>query len=119
MEHVTNMTNLVVMQSFTIVLSSSGGFCPSCFGRKMSARDKHARLHLCRFAQLPQGPGHHPSARIDVDVRELDVAAGELRTDSFLALKVPAFEDGNLRLWESNAIMLDGVAPLPEGAARV
>lgn len=45
----------------------------------------------------------------DLEIRQLDFAAGELRTESFLTLNPnamgPALEDGELRLWESNAIM--------------
>lgn len=45
---------------------------------------------------------------LDVDVISKDVMAGDLKTDDFLGInpngKVPALEDGEFKLWESNAI---------------
>lgn len=45
---------------------------------------------------------------LDVDVISKDVMAGDLGTDEFLGInpngKVPTLEDGDYKLWESNAI---------------
>lgn len=45
---------------------------------------------------------------LDVNIIELDMLAGDLEKPEFIALNpngmVPALEDGNLKLWESNAI---------------
>lgn len=45
---------------------------------------------------------------LDVEVISKDVMAGELKTDDFLGInpngKVPALEDGDFNVWESNAI---------------
>ncbi|SCB26157.1 glutathione S-transferase [Rhizobium miluonense] len=46
---------------------------------------------------------------VDVEFIRVDLARGEQRTPEFLALnpngKVPVLTDGDLRLWEANAIM--------------
>lgn len=46
---------------------------------------------------------------LDVEIKELDIFAGELDTPEFKSINpngmVPAFEDGDLKLWESNAII--------------
>ena len=46
---------------------------------------------------------------LDVEVVELNFATGDLKTPEFHALnpngKVPVLEDGDYKLWESNAIM--------------
>ena len=46
---------------------------------------------------------------LDVEIIEPDLAAGELKKPEYLALnpngKVPTLEDGDFKLWESNAIM--------------
>ena len=45
-----------------------------------------------------------------VDYVHIDLSKGENRTPEYLAInpngKVPALEDGDLKLWEANAIML-------------
>lgn len=46
---------------------------------------------------------------LDVKIIELDIFSGELEAPEFMALNpngmVPVLEDGDFRLWESNAIM--------------
>lgn len=46
---------------------------------------------------------------LELEVKTLDFTAGDLRRPEYLAVNpnalVPALDDGNLRLWESNAIM--------------
>lgn len=50
---------------------------------------------------------HHLA--LEIEIREYDLFAGELRQPGYLALnsnaRVPTLEDGNFILWESNAIM--------------
>ena len=47
--------------------------------------------------------------KLDIQINELNIFAGELATPEFNALNpngmVPVLEDGNFLLWESNAIM--------------
>jgi glutathione S-transferase len=46
---------------------------------------------------------------LDIEISEPNLAAGEIKTPEYLAInpngKVPALMDGELKLWESNAIM--------------
>ncbi len=46
---------------------------------------------------------------LNIEVKALDFSKGEHKSAEFLAINpnglVPAFEDGDLKLWESNAIM--------------
>ena len=46
---------------------------------------------------------------LPVDFVPVDLSKGEHRTPEYLAInpngKVPALEDGDIRLWEANAIM--------------
>lgn len=46
---------------------------------------------------------------VPIDYVHVDLGKGENRTPEYLAVnpngKVPAFEDGDLKLWEANAIM--------------
>lgn len=56
---------------------------------------------------------------INLELRLLDMRAGELRSDAFLAIspmgKVPVLEDGDYILRESNAILLYLATKHPEG----
>lgn len=55
---------------------------------------------------------------VELEIHEPDFAGGELRTPEFLALnpngKVPTLVDGDLVLWESNAVMQYVAAQKPD-----
>lgn len=55
---------------------------------------------------------------LDVEVISKDVMAGELKTDEFLGInpngKVPALEDGDFNVWESNAVAQYLASTAPE-----
>ena len=46
---------------------------------------------------------------LDVEIIQKDIMSGELNKEDYLRINpngmVPAFEDGEFKLWESNAIM--------------